>query len=281
MNPAAIALNNRTTTLVLSIAVVIGGLSSFGSLGRLEDPEFTIKDAKISTAYPGATAREVEEEVTDLLEKAVQQLGQLKYVESVSMPGLSIITATMKDRYDKHGLPQVWDELRRKIGDAQSRLPPGAGPSLVNDDFGDVFGVFLAITGDGFSYAEIKEHVKMLERELLLVDDVAKVALYGIQQEVVYIEISRARLAQLGISEDRVYAALAQRNFVEPAGDVEVGREYVRIRPTGALDAVADIGRTVIDPAFADGRLFLEDIATITRAGCASINASTQGGVLP
>jgi multidrug efflux pump subunit AcrB len=129
-------LENRTTTLVLTVVLIVAGLGAYQDMGRLEDPEFTIKDALVVTQYPGATAEEVEEEVTDEIEIAVQQMAQLDEVTSVSYRGLSIVTATMKDKYDKNSLPQVWDELRRKVGDAQGRLPPGAGPSIVNDDFG-------------------------------------------------------------------------------------------------------------------------------------------------
>ncbi len=152
MNVASVALQNKTTTLVFVVLILVGGFFAYRGLSRLEDPEFTIKDALVITGYPGATAKEVEEEVTDVIETAVQQLGQLKHVTSLSSPGRSIVTATIQDQYNKNTLPQVWDELRRKVGDAQARLPPAAGPSLVRDDFGDVFGIFLALRGDGFSY---------------------------------------------------------------------------------------------------------------------------------
>ena len=146
MNIAEFSIRNKVSTLVLTVLMVVGGLYSYSGLGRLEDPEFTIKDALIITPYAGATAEEVEEEVSDLIERAVQQLGQLDQVESKSDKGLSTVTVTIKDKYDKETLPQVWDELRRKVGDMQRQLPPGAGPSIVNDDFGDVYGIFFAIT---------------------------------------------------------------------------------------------------------------------------------------
>jgi multidrug efflux pump subunit AcrB len=141
---------------------------------------------------------QVADEVTDEIETAVQQMGQLDKVKSISQPGLSIVRVTMKDKYDKTSLPQVWDELRRKVNDVQSKLPPGTQTSIVNDDFGDVFGVFLAVYGDGFTYAELKDYVDLLRRELLLCQDVAKVSLYGDQQETVYVEISRQKIAALG-----------------------------------------------------------------------------------
>ena len=175
MNFADIALKNRVTTLVLTVMMIVGGIASYQGLGRLEDPAFTIKDALVITSYPGATPREVEEEVTDRIEKAVQKLGQIKQLESRSEPGLSTVQVKIKDQYDSEALPQVWDELRRKVNDVQAQLPPGAGPSTVVDDFGDVYGIFVAIYGDDYSYAELKEYADFIQRELLLVEDVAKI----------------------------------------------------------------------------------------------------------
>jgi len=133
---AEYSLDNRVVTIVLAFALLLGGLKAFQGMSRLEDPEFTIKDALVITPYPGASATEVEEEVTDNIELAVQQLAQLDEIESKSDRGLSTLTVSIKDRYDKDTLPQVWDELRRKVGDAQRGLPPGAGPSIIVDDFG-------------------------------------------------------------------------------------------------------------------------------------------------
>jgi multidrug efflux pump subunit AcrB len=177
VNLAEYAIKNSVVTWVVAIVLVGAGIISFNNLSRLEDPEYTIKDAVILTQYPGATAAEVEEEVTDVIEKAAQELGQLKRVVSRSSRGLSHVTVTIKDKYDKSSLPQVWDELRRKVNDYQSQLPPGAGPSIVNDDFGDVYGVYLALTGEGFTYKELYDYAKFLQRELLTVQDVKRVSI--------------------------------------------------------------------------------------------------------
>jgi multidrug efflux pump subunit AcrB len=158
MNIAELAIRKSTITWTLSILLLVVGYKSFNSLPRLEDPEFTIKDAIISTPYPGASAKEVEEEVSDVIERAVQELGQLKRVQSTNTRGMSSVKATIKDQYDAAALPQVWDELRRKVNDYQSRLPPGAGPSIVNDDFGDVYGVYAVLTGEGYTMAELYEY---------------------------------------------------------------------------------------------------------------------------
>lgn len=249
--------------------MVFGGLYSYSNLGRLEDPEFTIKDALIITRYPGATAEEVEQEVSEVIERAVQQLGQLDEVQSRSQAGLSTVTATIKDSYDKATLPQVWDELRRKVGDAQSQLPPGAGPSMVNDDFGDVYGVFFAITGDGYTYAEMEKVAEFLQRELLLVQDVAKIDIIGEIPERIYVEMSREKMAQFGIPKEAIYDALGGKNLVTDAGRVHVGSEYISLRPTGEFNSIEEMGELLIGsgaPGAAGSRLVpLKDIAQIRR----------------
>ncbi|MDX1431143.1 MAG: efflux RND transporter permease subunit [Gammaproteobacteria bacterium] len=267
MNPATLALRNRVTTLVLTAVFFVGGIVSFNGLARLEDPEFTIKEALVITPYPGATAEEVQNEVSDKIEQAVQQLGQLKEVESKSDRGLSTVTVRIKDQYDKSSLPQVWDELRRKVGDVQSQLPPGAGPSIVNDDFGDVWGVFVAIYGDEYSDAELKEYAKILRRELLLVKDVAKIAFWGQQTEAVYVEPNRDRMAQLGIHPGIVIDALRDKNLVADAGHVEVGDERIAVQPTGTFKRVQEIEDLLISGASAggEGQIYLRDVAAVRR----------------
>jgi multidrug efflux pump subunit AcrB len=258
-------LENRVTTLFLTVVAIVGGLYSFNNMGRLEDPEFTIKDALVVTPYPGASAAEVELEVTDEIEMAVQQLGQLYEVESRSARGMSTLTVTIKDRFDKTTLPQVWDELRRKVGDAQSGLPPGAGPSMVIDDFGDVFGVFVAVYGDEYSYAELYEVAKFLRREFLLVPDVAKVDIFGSRPEVVYVELDRDRLSQSGLSPQVIVNELQSRNLVSNAGRANVGDDFVAIDPTGLVDSVEEIGGIMISGGPGEAQVFLRDVAEVRR----------------
>ena len=229
MNLAELSLRNRTVTLVFVVLMIVAGLQAYGGLSRLEDPEFTIKDALVVTPYPGATAAEVEEEVTDRIEKAVQQLGQLDKIESKSDRGLSTLTVTIQNQYDGDALPQIWDELRRKVSDVQNELPPGAGPSLVIDDYGDVYGVFIALYGPEYSYAELKEVVDFLRRELLLVEDVAKIDTFGERTEAIYIELNRDRLSQLSISPEAIVQEVRKKNIVANAGRVQVGEEYIAI----------------------------------------------------
>ncbi|MEM7136701.1 MAG: efflux RND transporter permease subunit [Myxococcota bacterium] len=265
MNLTDFSLRNRTIVVVLTIVAVYVGMQAFNSLPRLEDPEFTIKEALVITPYPGATAYEVEEEVSDELELAVQKLGKLKKIESRNIPGLSTISVEMRSTVPGSALPQVWDELRRKVGDAQSNLPPGAGPSLVVDDYSDVYGVFLALTGDDYSYRELYDYVKLLRRELVLVQDVAKVELFGVVPEVVYVEFDRERLSQTGISPDDIANQLVAEGVVTDAGFVNVGEEFVKIQPDSLISSSQELGDIWISRGD-DAQVRLRDIANINRS---------------
>ncbi|TFH29819.1 MAG: efflux RND transporter permease subunit [Myxococcales bacterium] len=223
MNLTNFALRNRTLIIVLTFGALYAGFQSFNGLPRLEDPEFTIKEALVITPYPGATPYEVEEEVSDELELAIQKLGKIKRIESRNIPGQSTITVEMRSTVNSKELPQVWDELRRKVGDAQANLPPGAGPSIVNDDYSDVYGVFLGLYGDEYSYRELYDVAKMLRKELVLVKDVAKVELFGVVKEAVYIEFDRERLSQIGISPDAISEKLVAEGVVVDAGKCRLG----------------------------------------------------------
>ncbi|GMQ77437.1 MAG: efflux RND transporter permease subunit [Gammaproteobacteria bacterium] len=267
MNLADFSLRNRTTVMVLAIVLLAAGIISFNGLSRLEDPEFTIKEALVITPYPGATATEVEQEVSDKIEQAVQQLGQLKEVESKSDRGLSIVTVRIKDKYDKFALPQVWDELRRKVGDVQGQLPPGAGPSIVNDDYGDVFGVFVAIYGDEYSAAELKEYAKFLRRELLLVPDVSKIELWGARTEAVYVEPNRDRMSQLGIQPMQIVEGLRDKNIVSNSGRIRVGSSFIAVEPTGTFTSVREFEDLLLSGVGESGKgqIYLRDVADVRR----------------
>jgi multidrug efflux pump subunit AcrB len=166
MNLAAIAIEKRAITYFAILLIVAGGAFSFLQLGQLEDPEFSVKTALITTTYPGASAEEVELEITDRIETKLQEMVELKNVYSNSRPGLSIIKVDIKSQYWSDRLPQVWDVLRKKVADIEPTLPPGAGKPAVGDDFGFVFGFLLAVSSDGFSYGELERYVKEMRKEL-------------------------------------------------------------------------------------------------------------------
>lgn len=262
---AAYFINNRVISWMVSLIFLIGGTAAFFNLGRLEDPAFTIKDAMVVTSYPGATPQQVEEEVTYPLEKAIQQLTYVDEVNSISSRGLSQITVKMKNNYGPDDLPQIWDELRRKVNDLKGALPPGVNPPLVIDDFGDVYGILLAVTGEGYSYKELLDYVDYLRRELELIDGVSKVSVSGQQQEQVFIEISMKRISTLGISPQTVFNLLSTQNLVSDAGAIRIGSEYIRIHPTGEFDDVEKLGDLILSERGAQGLIYLRDVAEVKR----------------
>jgi multidrug efflux pump subunit AcrB len=262
---SAYFIKNKVISWMLTLIFLVGGTMAFFGLGRLEDPAFTIKDAMVVTAYPGATPLQVEEEVTYPIEKAIQQLAYVDEVNSISSRGLSQITVTMKNNYGPDDLPQIWDELRRKVNDLRPNLPPGVGDPSVIDDFGDVYGILLAITGDGYSYKELNDYVDYLRREIGLVNGVGKVSVSGMQQEQVFIEISIQRLSSLGISQNTIYNTLAAQNLVSSSGAVKIGSEYIRVHPTGEFTDVDALGDLIITETGSNGLIYLRDVATIKR----------------
>lgn len=262
---AAYFIRNRVISWMIALIFLIGGVASFFGLGRLEDPAFTIKDAMVVTSYPGATPQQVEEEVTYPLEKAIQQLTYVDEINSISSRGLSQISVTMKNNYGPDDLPQIWDELRRKVNDLKGSLPPGVNDPQVIDDFGDVYGILLAVTGEGYSYKELLDYVDYLRRELELVDGVSKISVTGEQQEQVFIEISMKRLSSLGLAPTTVFNLLSTQNIVSPAGAVRIGSEYIRIHPTGEFENVDQLGDLIITESGAQGLIYLRDVAEIKR----------------
>lgn len=265
MNIAEFSIRNKLISWLITIIFLIGGAFSYNKLSRLEDPEFTIKDAVIVTQYPGASPQQVEEEVTYPLENALQQLQYVDYIRSVSTNGLSQITVTMKRQYNSDDLPQIWDELRRKVNDLSPKLPPGVKPPLVNDDFGDIFGLLFAVIGDGYSYQELNDYVDYLRRELVLVEGVGKVTVAGRQQEQVFVEISLSRMTQLGISYQRIYEILATQNIVSNAGAIKISTENIRFHPTGEFQNVKELEDLLISSSGDKNLIYLKDVASVSR----------------
>ncbi|MFB1488128.1 MULTISPECIES: efflux RND transporter permease subunit [unclassified Thiocapsa] len=267
MNIAAYTLRKRTIAWLACLVLLVGGYIAYQQLGRFEDPEFVIRQAVIVTPYPGALPAQVAEEVTDAIEGAVQQLQEVKEVTSVSTLGQSRVSVEIDLRFarTKDDLEQVWDKLRRKVADAQRLLPPGAGPSVVNDDFGDVYALFFAVTGDGYRLEQIRDYVEDLERELVLVPGVARVATQGAPQDAIFVEIAAAKAAQLGVSLEQIHQVLRERNLLAAAGELRVGPQRLAVSPTGQVDSVEAIGNIVLASSGGDRVISLKDVATITR----------------
>jgi multidrug efflux pump subunit AcrB len=265
MNVGEYSVRNKVVSWLLVVIMVGGGILAFNSMGKLEDPPFTIKMAKILTPYPGATAQEVQDELTYHLEDAIQRMPQLKRIRmSVSRPGLSDILIEFKDEYQAADLPNIFDELRRKIADVTPSLPPGARAPIVLDDFGDVYGIYLVLTGEGYTWRDLYDTADAIKKQLILVPGVRKVVIDGEQREVANLEVSRSRLAELGIGLDNIGNALGSQNVVVDAGRVEVGDDYLRFSPTGAFKSVQEMGDLLVSST--DRTLVrMRDFATIKR----------------
>ncbi|TYL46873.1 efflux RND transporter permease subunit [Marinomonas sp. IMCC 4694] len=265
MDIAAYFINRKVTSWMITLILLIGGIIAFSNLGQLEDPEFTIKDTLIITYYPGASPEQVEEEVTYPIERELQNLPYVDKITSTSKAGYSKVQLTIKDTYRAKELKQIWDEVRKKIRDITGTFPKGVATPMVLDDFGDVYGVMLAINGEGYPYKDLENYVDYVKRELVLVDGVAKVAVAGEQNEQVTIEISRSKLTNMGIAPSQLETLLSNQNSVSNAGRVKVGSEYIRISPTGEFNDISELENLIVGTP-ADGKLIrLRDIATIKR----------------
>lgn len=246
------AITHKVVSYFVCILLLFGGIAGYLSLGQLEDPVFSIKTAVIVTKYPGASPQEVEQEVTDRIEKAIQRMPQLKNLYSISRAGESIITVNIKEQYWSDVLPQIWDDLRKKVHDVQPYLPPGVSTPMVGDDFGDVYGFLMALTGDGFSYRELQDYADILKKELSLVKGVSRVDLWGVQQRVVYVDVSEQQISQLNLTSETLLKTLMNQNMVVDAGAINVEADRYRLAPSGQFKTPEEIGELIIRPSSND-----------------------------
>ena len=257
------ALAHQSLVLYFMIVLAIVGVGSYGRLGQAEDPDFTFKLMVVRTQWPGASAGEVERQLTDRIEKKLQETPRLDHLRSYSKPGESVVFVFVKDSSRPDEIRDTWYQVRKKVGDIRAQLPAGIQGPFFNDEFGDTFGNIYALTGDGFGYARLKEAADRIRADLLRVKDVAKVELVGEQDEKIFVEVANAKLATLGVEPAVVFAALAQQNAVAAAGSFETATDRIHLRVSGALDSVESV-RNV--PVRAGGRTFrVGDVATVTR----------------
>ncbi|MBQ6972834.1 MAG: efflux RND transporter permease subunit [Synergistaceae bacterium] len=263
MDIARESIRRYRVVIFICLLTLVGGVMAYFQIGKLEDPSFTIKTAVVSAVYPGASAYEVEQEVTARLEDAIQAMGEIKHIRSRSTPGLAIIYVDIKDEYTSRELPQIWDKLRQKVNDESVYMPSGV-TVIVNNDFGEVYGQYYALIGDGYTMKELYDYADFLKKNLVLVDGVASVKILGEQSEAVYIEFSASRMSASGLSPLMVLAALTQQNTITAAGNITLGDRYIRISPTSAILTVEDIADLVIGSS--GGNLTrLRDIAAVRR----------------
>jgi len=269
MSLVELAIDKKPVTYFATFLIIVAGIASFFNLGWLEDPEFSVKTAAITTVYPGASAEQVELEVTDRIELKLQEMQEIKNIYSESRPGLSIIKVDIKDAIWSDMLPQTWDVLRKKIGDIQHTLPPGTSKPSVGDDFGYVFGFLLSVTGDGYTYAELESYVKQLRKELSLVEGVARIDLWGTQDKRIYLDGSQSQLATMGLTAADLQKTLQLQNKIVDAGSIEIQDERLRVAPTGAFSQAQDIAELTVTASKLNPRgkselLHLKDVVTVT-----------------
>lgn len=262
MNLAEYSVKNRVVIIFAVVFIVLGGISSYFEMGKLEDAEFTLKTALVITPYPGASPHEVELEVTDVIEKAVQATNGIDYVESESRTALSVVKLEMESGLKNAQMPQTWDILRKKINDIRGDLPNGTYGPIVLDDFGDVYGVFLALTGEDLEYDELLKYAEYLKREFLLTEDVAKIEIIGERTQCVEVSISPSRMARLGIHPEQIIGTLNGQGTLVDAGEIDLFSRKIRIREDGAFKSIEEIGELVIQGS---NQLKLKDIAKISR----------------
>jgi multidrug efflux pump subunit AcrB len=257
------ALHHRSLVAYLIVVLMLGGVLSYFRLGRAEDPDFTFKAMVVRTLWPGATAHEVELQVSERIEKRLQEVPWVDVLRSQTRSGESLIIVLLRDDTPKKEVAETWYQVRKKIGDMRHTLPQGVQGPFLNDEFGETFITIYALTGDGFDLAALRHAADGIARELRQVPDVKKIELIGVQEERIYIEVSHAKLATLGLNPLAIFEALQKQNAMTPAGFYETPSDRVRLRVSGDFRSVASIREIGIQ---ADGRLFrLGDIATVHR----------------
>ena len=255
------AIHHRSFVWFMMIAFVVAGVLSYSRLGREEDPAFTIKTMIVQAQWPGATIEDMMLQVTDRIEKKLQETPSLYYLKSYTKPGVSTIYVNLLDTTPKSAVPEIWYQVRKKVADIKGTLPQGVvGPSF-NDEFGDVFGIIYAFTADGFTKRELRDYVEEARTEILTVKNAAKAQLIGAQDQKIYLEFDTKQLAGLGVNRDEIINGLREQNAVAPSGVVQTSREKFAVRVSGAFGSADELKRINL---FANGKFFrLADIATI------------------
>src|ERR1700730_13973849 len=257
------ALRHRSFVWYLMLAIVLAGGLSYTRLGRQEDPSFTIKSMIVYASWPGATVEEMTNQVTDRIERKLQELGSLDFTKSYTSPGQTTVFVNLKDDTPGRDIKSIWVEVRNKIGDIKSDLPTNVQGPFFNDQFGDVFGNIYALTADGLSFRQLRDYAEQARAQILKLPSAGKVELLGVQDEVVHLNFSTRHIAGLGIDQQAVLTSLQQQNAVAPSGIVQAGPETVNLRGGGRVKSVESLRAVNIR---VNARFFrLTDVATITR----------------
>jgi hypothetical protein len=263
MNFTLAAIEKNRVTFVTLIVVALAGMSAFSGMPRAEDPGFIIRVAQVMTLFPGASPERVEQLVMDKLEKTIQEMPELDFVTSTSRSGVSLVFPQILTT--ETDMRPIWDSLRRKVERASRELPADIIGPFVNDEFGDVFGTIITLTGEGYDYAELKDVADQVRNELLMIPQTAKVQIQGAREERIFVEYNNARLAEIGISAFHLMNTLENRNIVLPGGAVNTGDERIVLEPSGNFESVEELRHTMVDVPGSRQLLYLEDIARVKR----------------
>ena len=245
------------------LVILLAGFQSYLNMPRAYDPGFVIRAAQVVTYFPGASPERVELLVSDKIEKVVQEIPELDFVTSESRTGVSIIMVNIKESYKN--MRPIWDNLRRKIDDVRGELPDGTIGPEVNDEFGDIYGIVITLTGEGYDYAELKDIADDTRDQFLYIDDVAKVDILGAQDERIFVEYSNTQLSKLNLSPSQLLQMLKGRNIIIPGGSIKLGNERIELEPSGNFQSVEEVRKTVITLPGSNEILYLSDIAEIKR----------------
>ena len=263
MNLTKFALERRTVTGTLIAVLIFAGIGAYFDAPRQMDPGFIIRTAMITTYFPGASPERVEQLITDPIEKVVQEIPELDWVNSESRTGVSVIYVNVREEFKD--MRPIWDDLRRKVDSVEPNLPEDITGPIVNDEFGDVYPIMFSMTGDGFSYMELKDIADDLRDELLRIKSVAKVDIIGAQEERLFVEYDNALLSRIGMTPDFLKDALQQRNIIQPGGEIDVANETIALEPSGNFSSVEELRRNVIRLPRSEELVYLEDIVDIYR----------------
>ncbi len=257
------ALRHRSLVTYFMLVIVVAGIGSYLRLGRSEDPDFTVKTMVVQAAWPGATLGDTLQQVTDRLERKLQETPSLDYLKSYTTAGQATIFVYLKDSTPPARVPDIWYQVRKKVRDIRNTLPIGVvGPGF-NDEFGDTYGIVYALTADGFTHQELRDYADEVRKQLLQLPDISKIDILGAQDERVYVEFSTEQLSGLGIDRSALIAALLAQNAVTPAGVVQTGDEKILIRVSGAFRSEQDV--LAVNFVANDRIIRLSDIAHVTR----------------
>ncbi|AQW29560.1 efflux RND transporter permease subunit [Ralstonia syzygii subsp. celebesensis] len=257
------ALEHQPLTRFLLVALLLGGIFAYSKLGQDEDPPFTFRAMVVQAFWPGATAEQMSRQVTDKIEKALQEVPYAWKIRSYSKPGETLVTFQLADTSPAKETPQLWYTVRKKVGDIASSLPTGVRGPYFNDDFGDVYGSIYALSADGFTYRQLNDYADAIRQQLLRVPNVAKVTLLGDQDEKIYIEFQQAKFAQMGLDINSIANQIAQQNNIGPSGVLVTPTDNVQIRLSGQFSGIRDLGNLTLRGPGGTTNIRLGDIATV------------------